>query len=190
MGAIETETTTGNTANVDVAFADVLAGPNDAARDGQHSDFSDFIVASAQISMGKTSVVISDPVNGTVNPLAIPGATVQYTVTIANAAGASTSATLTTITDALDANVRVDSAVGVAAWTVTGSTRAATSGTLTVDTTDANGDGLGHSDVALPGGTLTAALTTILAADAVNGYVAGEVKPGEVFTLTFNVIIQ
>ncbi len=52
----------------------------------------------------KSMTVISDPLNNTTNPKAIPGAIVEYTITIANGTGAST-ATNIVLTDSLNANI-------------------------------------------------------------------------------------
>jgi uncharacterized repeat protein (TIGR01451 family) len=54
------------------------------------------------LSLAKISSVISDPFNNTTNPKAIPGAVVQYSVTVTNA-GAS-AATGVAISDPLPAN--------------------------------------------------------------------------------------
>ncbi len=53
----------------------------------------------ANITVTKSSIVISDPVNGTVNPKRIPGAVVEYVITVTNTAGAQ--ATDVTLTDDL-----------------------------------------------------------------------------------------
>ncbi|AHK17702.1 DUF11 domain-containing protein [Thalassolituus oleivorans] len=50
-------------------------------------------------NLTKTSVVISDPINGTTNPKAIPGAVVEYTIRIVNTGNAS--ATNVIVTDTL-----------------------------------------------------------------------------------------
>lgn len=55
------------------------------------------------LNVSKTSSVISDPVNGTTNPKAIPGALVRYCVTVANAG--TVSATTVIATDTLPADV-------------------------------------------------------------------------------------
>ncbi|MCB1615504.1 MAG: DUF11 domain-containing protein [Pseudomonadales bacterium] len=94
---------------VDVVFADETggsAGPHssDAVEDGQASATGTYLVASAQLSVTKTSAVISDPVNGATNPKAIPGATVRYTITVSNAGGASASATGVTLVDSIPTN--------------------------------------------------------------------------------------
>jgi uncharacterized repeat protein (TIGR01451 family) len=69
-----------NPAVVDVVFADVGA----TARDGIHEASDQYAIASATLSVAKTSTVISDPFNNTTNPKAIPGAIVQYAITVTN----------------------------------------------------------------------------------------------------------
>ena len=69
-----------NPAVVDVVFADVGA----TARDGIHEASDQYAIASATLSVAKTSTVISDPFNITTNPKAIPGAVVQYAITVTN----------------------------------------------------------------------------------------------------------
>ncbi len=107
LGPLTNETAGADTAGVDVVFADGT-GDTDAARDASHSDTDAFQVLSAQLSIQKTATVIRDPFNLDTNPKHIPGAYIQYAITVSNAATASTSAVLTTITDALDANTAID----------------------------------------------------------------------------------
>jgi uncharacterized repeat protein (TIGR01451 family) len=65
-------------------------------------------VAASVLTVTKTSAVYSDPINGTTNPKAIPGAVVTYTITIANAGGGE-AATNVTIVDSLAAqSARMD----------------------------------------------------------------------------------
>jgi uncharacterized repeat protein (TIGR01451 family) len=89
---------------VQIVFADA-AGDTDALHDGKHSDTDAYRVGAASLTVTKTSAVILDPVNGAVNPKAIPGATVEYTVVVANAAGASATATNVVLTDSLAAEI-------------------------------------------------------------------------------------
>jgi len=93
-----------NPATVQIVFGDG-AGDTDAANDGAHSDSDAYLVGAAQITVAKTSAVLSDPINGAANPKAIPGATVEYTVTVSNAAGASATATNVQVTDSLNAEI-------------------------------------------------------------------------------------
>jgi uncharacterized repeat protein (TIGR01451 family) len=86
QGVAITQTAGANTSGKDTVFADA-AGTDDAARDGAGSARDDYTVASAALTVAKTSVVISDPVNGTTNPKMIPGAVVEYCIAVSNAAG-------------------------------------------------------------------------------------------------------
>jgi hypothetical protein len=102
QGAALVATTGANTGGVDIVFADA-AGTDDltGARDGQHSARDAYLVSSSVLTVTKAVALICDPINGSTNPKNIPGAAVQYAITITNAASAA-SATLTQISDVLD----------------------------------------------------------------------------------------
>jgi uncharacterized repeat protein (TIGR01451 family) len=85
-------------AAVDIVFADGGA----AARDGIHEAADQYAVQSAALSVAKSSSVVSDPFNGTSNPKSIPGAVVEYEVTVSNTG--SVAASLVQIADPLPAN--------------------------------------------------------------------------------------
>jgi len=87
-----------NPAAVDIVFADGGA----AERDGIHEAADQYSVQSAALSVAKTSSVISDPFNGSTNPKAIPGAVMQYVVTVTNTG--TVAASLVQIADPLPAN--------------------------------------------------------------------------------------
>lgn len=87
-----------NPAAVDVVFADAGA----TARDGIHEAADQYSVQSAALSVAKTSSVISDPFNGTSNPKSIPGAVMQYAVTVTNTG--SVAANLVQIADPMPTN--------------------------------------------------------------------------------------
>ena len=100
----ELTTSATNTVNaVDTVLADG-AGATDATNDGAFSATDDYRVLAAALSVVKTSRVVSDPVSGTTNPKAIPGATIEYCIAVSNAAGGAT-ATNITVTDPVPANV-------------------------------------------------------------------------------------
>jgi hypothetical protein len=100
LGAVFTSTVGADTSgSVDVVFADG-AGSDDAAKDAKFSSQDDYVINSASLSVVKGSTVISDPVNNTTNPKRIPGAVIEYTITISNGA-AGTTATNITFTDDL-----------------------------------------------------------------------------------------
>ena len=90
---------------VDTALVDDDSGfTDDAARDGSDPDRSFVEVSAANISVVKSSLVVSDPVNGTTNPKAIPGAVIRYCIAVDNA-GSGATATGITIADALPGEV-------------------------------------------------------------------------------------
>ncbi len=93
---------------VQIVFADAT-GDTDALHDGRHSDTDAYLVGAATVTVTKTSAVILDPINGALNPKAIPGATVEYTVTVSNTAGSSATATNVVITDSLAAEITAGS---------------------------------------------------------------------------------
>lgn len=191
-----------NPAAVDIVLANG-AGTDNAARSGTFTERSAYSISAAIVSVTKTALTIWDPYNTNTNPKAIPGALVRYTVTISNNGSATASATLTTVTDALSTNLAIDpdlkvagaatslaalaneSALGSgfkATWT--GGARAAFPKYYT---TTSSADGIDHNGVN-PGGTITATLGTVLPVEG--AYAAGELKPGDAVTITFNVIVQ
>jgi hypothetical protein len=86
-------------------FADgpVVTIDGDANHDGFVSARDAYIVKSAKLTIQKTQTVLSDPTGDTIKH-AIPGAVVQYTITIANASTATTAATSIAMTDLLPTN--------------------------------------------------------------------------------------
>lgn len=70
-------------ATVQIVFGDG-AGTIDAVQDGQYSSTDSYRVANANVSIAKASAVVEDPFNGLVNPKAIPGARVTYTIDLDN----------------------------------------------------------------------------------------------------------
>jgi len=84
---------------VDIVLADG-AGTDDAARGGTYTERSAWQVSAALLTVAKTAVVYSDPLNNTTAPKAIPGAVMTYTIQVSNAAGGA-NATNVAITDNL-----------------------------------------------------------------------------------------
>lgn len=99
-----------DTDGVETVFADG-GGITDAVRDGAFSAADDYTVSAANLTVQKISTVISDPINGTTNPKAIPGAVVEYCIIVSNAAGGA-SATNITISDPILANITYDTTFG------------------------------------------------------------------------------
>lgn len=121
QGATLTQDTGANGQNtMETVFADTAGtATGDVARDGKHSAGDDYTVLAAALTAEKVSRVVSDPVNNTTNPKAIPGAVVEYCIKVANASGSAT-ATNVTITDAVPGqmtfvagSIRVDGTVDV-----------------------------------------------------------------------------
>lgn len=87
-------------ANIENVFND--AGLNDSANNGQEEDYWGFQQSSAALAITKAAVVVDGPfAPGSL--LAIPGATIEYTITIINSGGAD--ATGISIADDVDAVV-------------------------------------------------------------------------------------
>ncbi|MEE8464035.1 MAG: hypothetical protein V3S53_04545 [Gammaproteobacteria bacterium] len=148
LDALTAETVGPNTPGlpVDVVFADdfpALTSTDDGAMDGQASDRDAFLVQSAVLTIVKASTVISDPFNGTTDPLAVPGAIVEYTVTVTNTGTAQ--ATSVTISD--DLSVEIGN--GTVAFTPdqysgTFDIRLVINGGAPTDLTEAGGDDQGE----------------------------------------------
>lgn len=102
-GAPTVATVGGDTAAVDVVFADddpTVTSTDDGARDGQASDRDAMVLQAAVLTIVKSSVVLDDGFGGN---FAIPGATVEYSVTVENT-GTST-ATAVSISDDLSVEI-------------------------------------------------------------------------------------
>lgn len=121
----------------------------------------------ANLLIAKTSSIVGDPVNGTTNPKAIPGATMRYCLLVTN--GGSATATAIYVADPLPATTSF----------VPGSLRSGTScaGATTVE--DDNATGADESD---PFGAAIAG-TTVSASTAALG-------PGSTFATVFDVTVN
>jgi uncharacterized repeat protein (TIGR01451 family) len=134
---VTTQTATAdNPAAVDVVFAD----GGTVARDGIAEASGQYAIASATLSVAKTSTVISDPFNNVTNPKAIPGAIVQYAVTVTNT-GAS-AATGVIVNDPLPVNTTFQAGVYTGATDVEVQVGAGAITRCVAETpTDTNADG-------------------------------------------------
>ncbi len=94
-------------ATIQIVFAD-QAGSVDGLLDGRFSSRDVYVVGSAILTILKSSAVINDPFNGASNPKAIPGATIRYTIDIANSG--STNADAVVVSDQIPANTTFVSA--------------------------------------------------------------------------------
>lgn len=112
-------------------FGDGAGNGGDAADDGKYTALADYTVAAPLLSVFKNSTIVSDPINGSTNPKAIPGATMQYCIVVSNAAGAGASATSIGVSDVLPANVTYKPNSVVLNTSVSGSGSSATCGSGT-----------------------------------------------------------
>ncbi|MEZ5679812.1 MAG: hypothetical protein R3E14_00775 [Erythrobacter sp.] len=110
-GAVLTATAGADTSGVDTVLAD-LAGSTDSNYDGTYSATDSYTVSAAALSAVKSMRIIDDPVNGTTNPKAIPGATIEYCIAVSNASGSAT-ATNVNVTDVLPGDVTYDAGFGI-----------------------------------------------------------------------------
>lgn len=125
---------------IDVVF-------NDAGRDGLEAARDGYAILSATLTITKIAVIIDDPVNAAAPFFAIPGATIEYTINIANTG--LVDATDIVISDTLDANLIFQ----VGAYSDAGTPVDVSIGGATfciADAADADGDGC-----ALNGAVLT-----------------------------------
>lgn len=113
LGALTTATAgADNPAVVDIVLADGagngngIGGATDVNYDGKYAQVgtNGFKISAPSLTVTKSSAVYSDPVNLTVNPKAIPGAIMTYTITIVNTAGSAT-ATSVSIADSLNTEI-------------------------------------------------------------------------------------
>lgn len=111
QGSVIANTSGANTAGMDTVWADA-AGSDDAVTDGQHSARDAYKVSAPELTVTKLSRVIEDPINtiasgNSANAKMIPGATVEYCITVANDAAGAAAANVV-ITDILPAATTYD----------------------------------------------------------------------------------
>ncbi len=85
----------------DPAVVDIVFG--DAGNDAFETDQDSYLVVAATLTIVKDSAVLSDPIGSPGGPFSIPGAVMEYTITITN--GGSEDATSVSITDTINAMV-------------------------------------------------------------------------------------
>jgi uncharacterized repeat protein (TIGR01451 family) len=115
MGAVTTASAS-NTAAMDTVFADDddIVG---AARDGIDSDSDDYRVAAANLLVGKSSTITSDPIAGTPD-FHIPGAVIRYCIVVRNTGTSAATAvnladTLPTTMNIVAGSLRINSTVNL-----------------------------------------------------------------------------
>lgn len=85
------------------------AGTNDTAGNGIALDNATLTIQAATVNITKSVSVVSDPVNGTSNPKAIPGALVEYVITVTNTgSGIASNVDITDDVSAIDVTASTD----------------------------------------------------------------------------------
>lgn len=208
IGAAVSQAAANTQAGVEIVFADPATvanangtDPGQTARDAIGVARDAYKVVSASLSVTKTVTPICDPFNGNANQKNIPGAAVQYAITIANTGSAS--ATLTTVADALAATLAFDpklnsgalpatncvsgnaantlSATGFAAKTGVGTGPGVTAPGVAADATTAG--------AAIAGQNVTITFST-LATTAIVAPAAATLAAGSFITVYFNAFVQ
>lgn len=154
------------------ALAGLVRGPGSGAASETQANFYNiddigFSVQRAEITVAKTSTLISDPVNGTTNPKMIPGATMSYCILVSN--GGPATATTVIATDSLPTQLAY----------VAGSMRSGTS--CATATTTEDDDNIGADDTDTIGASFAAGSVIML---------TSSLTSGAAMALLFNVLIQ
>jgi hypothetical protein len=152
-----TDATVNSMTTVETIFADVAKSGNggtSAARDGIDVATDDYTVAAAVLSVFKSSRIVSDGISAT-NPKSIPGAVVEYCISVANAAGAAT-ATNIAVKDVVPATLLyATGTIFVDATVISpGAGQTCSAGTAVTDASDADA-GLYNSGLTRVDGTLS-----------------------------------
>lgn len=205
------QTAGADTAGVEIVFADAETTESgfvgtSPARDGQGTARDAYRIATAALTVSKTVTLICDPFNGSgTDRKNIPGSIVRYTITVSNAVGAPASATLATVTDALNTNTTFDPNLVTGVGDPATATSCTSGGALEVGGAAGSGFKIVQTNRGITGSFLTNALagndgasfagTTVTinyarALPAVSGYTAGELKAGESVVVYFNAIIN
>ena len=208
QGAASVQTVGANTAGIDIVFADPSTvanangtDPGQTARDAIGVARDAFKVVSATLSVTKTVTPICDPFNGNANQKNIPGADVQYAITIVNTGSAS--ATLSTVADTLAATLAFDPRLNSGALPATNCVSGNVANTLSASGFGAkNGAGAGPgvvapgsaTDAVLAGATVAGQNITInfstLTTATIAAGTASTLAPGNFITVYFNAFVQ
>ncbi len=132
LGADLAETTTNGVGTLETVF-------NDAGEDGFETSQDGYEVQAATLTISKDATVISDPINGTTDPFAIPGAIIEYEIVITNAGSAT--ATNISIGDVLTPELLFETGNLPAGTGNVSGTENGTTTYCTADLGDGDGDG-------------------------------------------------
>lgn len=183
---------------VDVVFADTAAGTDDVVLNANHSARATYKVVTATLSVMKSVTPICDPANGNVNPKNIPGAAVRYAITIANVGAGP--ATLTSLSDTLDAALLIDPKLNSGNLPATNCVSGNVANTLSASGFGAvRGVGVGPgtlgvaADATTAGASIAGQVITILystLASTSYGAASASLAAGDFVTVYFNVFVQ
>jgi hypothetical protein len=170
-------------------FAD-SAGTDDISFDGKSTSRDAFVVQSAKLTITKgTPVILADP-TGNTPAHAIPGAVMQYTVTIGNSGTATTNATSIALTDALPTSTSWGGSTGVSGTTGVGTLKVTTPGVNT-GAQFSCADGVVTSQPATGGVPYTAVSCDFSKTTTNTITVSGiALKPGDTTTVVYTVTIN
>lgn len=170
-------------------FAD-SAGTDDGLYDGKSSSRDAFLVKSAKLTITKGApTILADP-TGDAIAHSIPGAVVQYTVTIGNSGTATSNATSIALTDALPTNTSWGGNTGVSGTTGTGTLKVTTPGVNT-GTQFSCVDGSVTTQPATGGAPYTAVSCDFSKTTANVITISGiALKPGDTTTIVYTVTIN
>jgi uncharacterized repeat protein (TIGR01451 family) len=187
-----------DTAGVDVVFADIVAGTDDLVLSANHSARAAYQVISATLIVMKTVTTICDPANGNVNPKQIPGAAVRYAITITNIGAGP--ATLTSLSDTLNAALLIDPKLNSGALPATNCVSGNVANTLSASGFGAvRGTGAGPgvlgvaTDATTAGASAAGQVVTILygtLASPSYGAANASLAAGDYATVYFNTFVQ
>lgn len=141
--ATAADATLNDAATVQTIFADVAKtgnGGTSIARDGIDVATDDYTISAADLTVFKSSRIVSDGVS-TSNFKSIPGAVVEYCISVANAMGAAT-ATNVSVRDLVPADLTYDNLVDAiwldASVTSPGASQTCSGGSLVTNAADAD----------------------------------------------------
>lgn len=140
-----------------ISYGNHSTAPNDPGQQAITLHDISFCNPQGAIGVTKASFVISDPVNNTTNPKAIPGAVIEYCITMTNTG----TATLTSVT--------ATDPIPAAITYIAGSMRSGTSCGAATTVEDDNNAGADESDpfgASITGTTITATVGTLASASA------------------------
>lgn len=129
---------------------------------GEVEDYQ-FTVIYPNLAVAKTSTLISDPVNGTANPKAIPGAVMRYCVTITN--GGNTSASSISLSDTLPVTMAYLANSMKSGSSCAGATTPEDDNAIGPDETDALGASFSGSTIAAQASSLAVGAAVALTYD-------------------------